>query len=130
MTIDISYESEKEFLYIAVKGQCTLEEYKMAMDEITQSEQYPANINAMWDVTEQDFSGITSSTVQSLINISKQYPERNTARVAFIVKNDLAYGMLRMYEMLSSVEESDSSQNLMVFRSYSEGEKWLLDELS
>jgi hypothetical protein len=100
----------------------------MAMDEITQSEQYPANINAMWDVTEQDFNSINSSTVQSLINISKQYPERNTSRVAFIVKEDLAYGMLRMYEMLSSVGESDSSQNLMVFRSYSEGEKWLLDE--
>jgi hypothetical protein len=130
MTIDISYESEKEFLYIAVKGQCTLEEYKMAMDEITQSEEYPANINAMWDVREQDFSSITSSTVQSLINISKQYPERGTARAAFIVKDDLAFGMLRMYEITSSMEDSDSSQNLMVFRSYSEGEKWLLGEES
>lgn len=126
--IDIRYKPEKGFLYITVKGRCTLEEYKMAMDEITQSKQYPANINALWDVSEQDFSDITSDTVKSLISINKQYPERETSRAAFVVNGNLAFGMLRMYEISSSLEKPDSSQNLRVFKSRSEGEKWLLDE--
>ena len=128
MTIDITYKPEKSFLYILVKGQCSLEEYKVAMDEITHSEQFPANINAIWDVRDQDFRSITTDTVNSLIEISEQYPERKPAHVAFIAKDNLAYGMLRMYEMLSSIKEPDSSNNLRVFRTYSEGEKWLLGE--
>ena len=128
MAIEIRYEPEKGFLIIVVKGKPSPEEYKTAMDEITQSEQYPADINAIWDVTEQDFRKVDTSIVRHIIEISKQYPERCTSRVAFIAKDDLAFGMLRMYEILSSTEESGLSQNVGVFRTYSEGEKWLLEE--
>ena len=100
------------------------------MDKITKSDQYPPNINALWDVRDQDFSNVTPGTIQSLVNISRQYPERGTAWAAFIVEKDLAFGMLRMYEITSSMADSDSSQNLRVFRSYNEAEKWLLGEES
>ena len=128
MTIDIRYKTEKRFLVIVVKGQLSHEEYKTAMNEVTQSEQYPANVNALWDVREQDFRSVTSNTVKSIIDISKQYPERGNSRVAFIVKDNLAYGMLRMYELSLNVEANDSLQNHRVFRDYSEGENWLLEE--
>ena len=128
MAVDIKHDPKKGFLIITVTGQLSHEEYKAVMDEITQSDQYPANINALWDVRDQDFQSVTSGTVKRIIEISKQYPERGSSHVAFIVKNDLAYGMLRMYELASSVEESDSPQNHRVFRDYSEGEKWLLHE--
>ena len=127
MAIEVKYESEKGFIIMVVKGKPSPEEYKTAMDEITQSEQYPADINALWDVREQDFSEVDTSTLRHIIEISKQYPERGTSRVAFIVKNDLAFGMLRMYEILSSTEASESSQNIRVFRSYPESEEWLLE---
>lgn len=128
MTIDIRHEAGKGFLTIVVKGELSHEEYKMTMDEITRSEQYPANINALWDVRDQDFRNVTSKTVSSIISINKQYPERGDSKVAFIVKDNLAFGMLRMYELSSSIEEYPSSQNHMVFRDYFKGEKWLLDE--
>ena len=128
MAIDISYKPDKGFLYITVKGHSTLEEYKMAMEEITQSEEYPADINTMWDLREQVFDKLDSDTIKSFIKIRKEYPERGAARVAFIVKGDFAFGMMRMYDKLSSFEGSDLPQKLMVFRDYSEGEKWLLGE--
>ena len=128
MAIDIKYEPEKGYLYISVMGQCTVEDYEKAMEEIKHSKQYPANINALWDVREQNFSNVTKSTVQSLVNVSKRYPERGSAKAAFIVNGDLAFGMLRMYEITSSVEQNKTSQYLRVFRNYSEGEKWLLDD--
>lgn len=96
------------------------------MDEITHSNQYPVNINALWDVREQDFTDVTSSTLQNLVKISKCYPERGNAMAAFVTNENLAFGMLRMYEITSSMEENNTSQHLRVFRSYSEAEKWLL----
>ena len=126
MAIDIKYKPENGFLYIKVMGQCSVEEYETAMDEITQSKQYPANINALWDVREQDFSDVTSSTVQNLVKVSKRYPERGNAMAAFVTNGNLAFGMLRMYEITSGMEENDTSQYLRVFRSYSEAEEWLL----
>ena len=66
----IRYEPGKRLLIIVVRGQLSHEEYKTAMNEITQSEQYPANINALWDVRDQDFRNFTSSTVKSIIDIS------------------------------------------------------------
>ena len=128
MAININYEPEKEILIITVKDQCTLEDYEAAMDEIIDSKQYPANVNALWDVREQDFSNVDSSIVQNLIILNKRYPDRATAKKAFIVNRNLAFGMLRMYEMYSSIKESNTPQYLKVFRSYAEGEKWLLDE--
>ena len=129
MAVDIRHDPGKGFLIITVTGQLSHEEYQAAMDEITQSEQYPADINALWDVRDQDFMNVTSGTVKRIIEISKKYPQRGASQVAFIVKDDLAYGMLRMYELSSSGEEPDSSQNLRVFRDYSEGERWLLQEV-
>ena len=126
MAIDIRYESEKGFIIIVVKGALSHDEYKMVMDEITQSERYPADSNALWDVRGQDFEDIDTTTVKRIIEISKGYPVRGTSRVAFITNDNLAFGMLRMYEILTSLEESDVRQNIRVFRSYSEGEKWLL----
>jgi len=128
MAIDIRHNSEREFLIITVTGQLCLEEYKAIMGKITQSEQYPADINALWDVREQDFSCVTSSSVDGLIEISEQYPERGASRVAFIVGANLAYGMLRMYELSLSIKNPKCSQKLRVFRDYSEGENWLFED--
>ena len=128
MSIDLRHDSEKGFLIITVTGELSHEEYKAVMNEITQSEQYPADINALWDVREQDFKKVTSTTVKNIIDISRQYPERGSSQVAFVVKDNLAFGMLRMYEMASGAETLDTSQNLRVFRDYTEAEKWLLNE--
>jgi hypothetical protein len=130
MAIDINYKRDKGFLYIMVKGHSTIEEYEKVMEEMTKSEQYPADVNTMWDVREQEFNDFDSDTINRFLSIRKRYPERGTARVAFIVKGDFAFGMMRMYDILSSLEGSKLPQNLMVFRDYSEGEKWLLGEQS
>ena len=105
-----------------------IEEFKTIMDTITQSEEYPPDINTLWDVRERDFSSISLESMKSLIQISSNYPERGNAKVAFIVKGDLAYGMMRMYETFSSFEGIKLRQHLRVFRSLSEGEKWLITE--
>ena len=61
--------------------------------------------------------------LRSIIELREQHPERANFRLALIAPDDLSYGMLRMYEMLS---EWKLSRNLMVFRDYSAGEQWIL----
>ncbi len=76
----------------------------------------------MWDMRELDFSGYDRSFEERLINIQKKYPQRGQARVAWIVGDDHAFAMGRMYEALSE----QLTQNIRVFRSYTEAEDWLL----
>lgn len=128
MSLDISYKSEKDFLKISVKGQLLPEEFQMAMEKITQSDQYPPNTNTIWDMRDLDSKTVDPNLLENFIKIRKQYPVRDTARQAFVANEDLAFGSMRMYEIVSSLDKSDLPENIMVFRSYSEAEIWLLSE--
>ncbi|MCF6187007.1 MAG: hypothetical protein L3J49_05955 [Desulfobulbaceae bacterium] len=100
----------------------TEEEFQTSLQEILQSAQFPPDTRTLWDLRELDFSTIDSLMEKRFITIRREYPERGRARLAFIVAGDLAFGMGRMYEMLSE----DLPQTIRTFRKYSEGENWLL----
>lgn len=47
-----------------------------AMEKITQSNQYPPNTDALWDLREMDFTRVDINYWRSIISIRKQYKER------------------------------------------------------
>ena len=122
MPIEFRHDREKEFLLVVVTGHFTLEGFEAAMKDTTESDQFPPDIRPMWDMRELDFSGYDRSFEERLIHIQKKFPQRGRARVAWIVADDHAFGMGRMYEALSE----KLTQNIKVFRSYAEAEDWLL----
>ena len=128
MTIKIEYIADMDLLSVTAKGRCSLEEYKTALDEITQSELYPPNINALWDLREQDFSNISTTHVHSLVSLRQRYLERDTARVSLIVNGHLAFGLSRMFEQILSIGRFNNEQHIKVFKDYFEGEIWLIDD--
>jgi len=124
MPISFYYDREKEALYGTMTGQITEDEFQASLQEILQSDQFPPDTRTLWDLRELDFKTIDSLMEKRLINIRREYPERGRARLAFIVAGDLAFGMGRMYEILSE----DLPQEIRIFRKYSEGENWLLGQ--
>ncbi len=124
MPITIRYDREKKVLYGTMTGQVTEDEFQASLLEILQSDQFPPDTRTLWDLRELDFRTIDSLMEKRLINIRRRYPERGRARLAFIVAGDLAFGMGRMYEILSE----DLPQEIRLFRKYSEGENWLLGQ--
>jgi hypothetical protein len=122
--VELCYDSEKKALFGAIQHPMTFEEFHEVNRLITQSSEFPPDVRTLWDLRKLDFAEIEQLYQESLIDIRKQYPSRGAARIAFIVADELGYGLLRMYEILSS----DLPQQIQVFQDYSEGETWLLSQ--
>ena len=124
MPMDFRYDQEKEALFGTLNDPFTLQEYRSSIEAIVQSKEFPPDIRTLWDLRGLGFKAIDRNFEEHLISISEQFPERGSAKVALIVQSDLGFGMTRMFEILAE----KLGYQTMVFRSYTEGEKWLLQE--
>jgi hypothetical protein len=122
--LDIHYDCDKRALFGVLRRRMTTEEFHEINRFVTQSSEFPSDVRTLWDLREVDFAEVEQKYQESLIDIRKQYPSRGAARIAFIVADELGFGLLRMYGILSS----DLPQQIQVFQDYSEGEAWLLSQ--
>jgi hypothetical protein len=72
-----------------------------------------------WDLTDVDQLRLTSAILWTL---SQECAFAPTARRAFVVSSDVAYGLMRMFTLMSGQE---SQGNLAVFRDREEAWRWL-----
>ena len=101
MPIELKYDQNKKILLVTVIGQITLDEIASAFQKITSSDQFSPNVDALWDMRQSDFTAADESLWREIIEIRKQYPERSNYSSAIIASDKFAYGMIRMYEMIS-----------------------------
>jgi hypothetical protein len=100
------------------------------MKKIVSSDDHPPNVLTLWDARSVRIK-LDAESVQAkggetqvflaMIEMRKRYPERGNTKLAIVVPSDFSFGMSRMYEMLSD----HLPQTIMVFREYSEAERWL-----
>ena len=112
-------------LYATVKEQLTPAELSSVLEKITSAKGYPKNVPTLWEMRGFDFNSLDRELEMRFIEARKRYPERSETKLAIIVSSDFAYGMFRMYELLSISQ--DLPQQIMGFRNYDEAEKWLLE---
>ena len=123
MAVDTRYDAERKILHLTLKDAPTAEQFLAAMQMITTSDQFPPDVDTLWDFRETDLKDLNREIILRLIEIRKQHPKRAEARVAFVGTDDFKFGMLRMFE-LSAVALPN---RMMVFRTCAEAEQWLLD---
>ena len=126
MAIDLRFDMNKSILYVFVTGSITIHEFQDTMERMTHSKEFPPHVNALWDLRELDLAAVDAGFWRGIIHVRKQFPERGNARLAHVVKDDLGFGMLRMYENLSDSDPGGLEQRIMVFRSIGEAENWLM----
>jgi len=122
MSIEINYDETKKILIGVINGKVSVKQFQGAIKEILTSSSFAPDTNTLWDLNDLDFSSMDSDMQREFIRIRKNLPERGNAKLAFVAGCDLSYGMMRMYETLSSELE----QVIMVFRDYDAAEQWLL----
>ena len=125
MPIEIDFLRNKNILRITLTGQPTTENLNTAFTKITTSTEYPPTIDAIWDLRKADVKSADDKLIRHIIELRQKYPQRTQCKSALIASDDLTYGMSRMFQMMS---ENKLSQEMMVFRDYEEGEKWLLQK--
>jgi hypothetical protein len=126
MPVTHQYTDEKNIVFVTLQGTFTLAEFKSVMSRISGSPQYPADTNALLDLRSMDVAGINVDFWRQLFDTRQQHPERQAARLAYVVSGDFAFGMMRMYQILSSTSKNKMEQQVMVCKSYEQAEEWLL----
>ena len=125
MTIELEYKSSDNYLLATVEGVFVHHDFIQAMAEITSSEEYSPDVNTIWDVRKLDFGHVDEDLERLVISIRKTIDEkRGNTKLAFVVADDLSFGMTRMYQTLS--EMSELSQEMKIFRKAEDARNWVL----
>ena len=127
MALEFEYDGTKKILYFTVRGIFTIAEFYATAPDVLNSDEFPPNANSLWDLREMDLQGFDAEFMKRIVQVRKEFPERGNAHLALLVQGDLAYGMSRMYEMLSDTETTGLQQRIRVFRDFAAAEQWLLD---
>ncbi|MFH1021101.1 MAG: hypothetical protein V1782_10915 [Pseudomonadota bacterium] len=125
MSIVLKYDQDNKLIIVTVLGKIMLDEIDSAFQQITRSSDYPPNIDALWDLRNTDFLHVDEKFIRGIIKLREKYSDRANNKSAIIVSDDLSFGLGRMFEMLAA---NDVHQEIMVFRDYSEGERWILHD--
>ena len=123
MSVDINYDGNRKVLCITVSGISDPDELTAVLDTITNSDDYPPDTNAIWDIRKADIANANYQLICELVKIRSRFKKRNNCRAALIVSSNVQYGLSRMFEILS---DGKIKHQFKVFRNYDEGEKWLL----
>jgi hypothetical protein len=126
MSITYYYDNVKSIIYGEVRGSITVQEATATLDKITNSKNHPPTIPALWYLNRCDFQSIDPIFLQKYLDTIKNYPQKGKTKICFIVNDNYAYGMCRMYEIKAEAEQLPLS--IGVHRDYAAGENWLLTE--
>lgn len=123
MPISFYYNREQGILYGLMEGILTLAEYKEAMEELTNSEDFSPGCGRLWDMRTVDFNQIDRDFENHVIEILRALPERGRPKVACVVEGELGFGMGRMFETLAE----QLPQKIRIFKDYDVANSWVLD---
>ena len=119
MSIYIEFDSTHGILRARINDKFDLDEYRHAMEEITSGEHYPATVSTIWDLRKLDFSHFDNDLAYFVNEIRVQYISRGDAKIVYVVSNQLGYGLMRMFQVLTNTEKSS-----LVCYEYDEADRW------
>lgn len=117
----LQYDAQKRILVVTVQGKVTVAELAEVGEKISASTAYPPNVDTLWDLRKADIGIFDKQMQQRLILLREQLHNRGRARLAMVVKNDLGFGLLRMY----ATHSEHLPQPVKVFKNYAEAQAWL-----
>lgn len=81
-------------------------------------------MHVLWDLTDTTDVQFTSEEVLLMVRFKPRYEgKRELGKTAFVAQKDILFGLSRMFEIQSGIEEAPYP--IMVFRSLYEAHQWL-----
>lgn len=121
MAIHIAFDSTCGILRTRAVGKFDTNEYREALNQITSGKDYPPTVPTIWDLREFDFSQFDRQLAQNVRAVLSSFEIRKGTKNAIVVSTPLGYGMARMIQILSGIEDDS-----LVCYKYDEAEQWLL----
>lgn len=125
MAITFEYDGDKKVIMIKIVGEITAEEYSNLMNVELPSKGVSIDANAIWDLSELDFSVVDIVLERKIVKVREQLDEkRKGVKVALVSNYDLGEPVLKMFLIISQ----HLSQELRVVRTMEEAKEWLCEE--
>ena len=120
-SIESLHDREKSLTFYKVKGLLSAGELISTIRAF-----YAENttLNVLWDFTEVDLSNISTDELRQFVREIRIYDDsRERDKTALVFSTDLGYGLGRMVEAFSEIENMPFE--LRSFRSMEKAEEWL-----
>ena len=121
MDIDLAFDNQKQILIVTVKDELIESDVYLALKEMVSSIIYPPDVDALWDLRTVNFKLTTEELAYRLRIVREGFPERGSANIAFVVSDELGFGMTRMHDLMAY----ELPQNVHIFKEYDEAINWL-----
>jgi hypothetical protein len=121
MPMQVHYDPRTGILFGVCTGRITLAEYEVALRGIVTSSEHPPDADVLWDLRDVDYSAVDTDYVNDLIAIRGKYPQRGKAKIAVVAREDVGFGLSRMFSMFSDT----LPQAVGIFRDRDAAERWL-----
>lgn len=121
MPVDYRIDSERRIVFSTGAGAITVQEILAYQKRLGADPAFSSDFSQLFDYREALADQLRTTDIQGLAETDVF---SSTSRRAFVVSQDVTFGLARMFEMFR-----DSTQHIMVFRDMDEARQWLgLDE--
>lgn len=121
MPVDYEIDPGKRLIRTRCRGVVTFDEVLAHFQALSRDGQLPGSPDVLLDLTELSTHPDRDQVRSVALEVGRLLPEVEWGRCVIVARDDLTFGIGRMFGMLSEPYFSD----VLVVRSHDEAEKWL-----
>lgn len=119
--IEAAIDSKKQLSIYTITGNISDEELAKEVELFYLNDPTPL---VLCDFRNSDVSGLSNAFFQRILYISKKYEhKRKLGKTAFVVNDDISFGLGRMYQSYSEIYDLPIVSR--IFKDFDEAKDWL-----
>ncbi len=123
MPISYVIDAERNLVVTTASGTLTNDDVIQLKDRLAQDPGFKPGMSELSDVRSIDHLEVTPAGVRAMVRQDERAATQGASgKLALVVSQDVAYGMARMYQMLTE----SHTPNVGIFRDIGEARAWLL----
>ena len=121
MSISSSIDKSRDLTIFKVSGVLSFDQ---ALPEVKAFYDGAPTKHVLWDLTDTTEIRFTSEEVEAISSFGPRYEgKRETGKTAFVARQDILFGLSRMFEIHSRINEAPYP--IKVFRELDEAYQWI-----
>lgn len=123
MPIETTIDVEKGLIIRKVIGKFIISDLEAAYAYSFDLPDYQPSMNALWDLLEADIAELTSEELTEVVQLVQSVTEKRGGgyKVAFVVPDEVSYGITRMFEAYGN----NLRFQMSTFRNMDDANIWL-----
>jgi hypothetical protein len=113
MLVEIRYNSEKELVVVKMAGELNTADYRKALEQITNSDDYAPNVGVVWGFLEVDYYHLDLAALYRFKQVREGFREKRWGAMTCVIVPDPVGGSL--VEMFEEIAIKGSAHSRVVF---------------